>query len=176
MKCKKLSMLLLTVLILLSGLTAGCLTVFADPDVPDPVVPSGSWSNFGVAIADNLDDGVLEIATAEELAYFAARVNERNADYIAASVKLTQDIDLSAHYWVPIGYTTSVLDIENYAFKGSFDGNGNRITGLSISGTDLQYVGLFGYLTDAKVEDLYVSGSVKGAAYVGGIAGNYITF
>ncbi len=74
-------------------------------------------------------NGVYQIGTAEELAGMA--------DYSANSYVLTADIDLSGREW------TSVKD-----FRGTFDGQGHTITGLTItqeaSGEDSAYYGLFG--------------------------------
>jgi hypothetical protein len=85
-------------------------------------------------------------------------------------------------------------------FSGVFDGNGHKISNLSIAGTGNSYVGLFGYLGPAgmivnlgvananiqgddyvgvlcgendqgAIEFCYATGSVSGANYVGGLVG-----
>ncbi len=56
-------------------------------------------------------DGVYQIGTAEELAWFSAQVNAGNTTFNAV---LTSDIDLSGQVWTPIGN-----DSKRYA--GTFD-------------------------------------------------------
>lgn len=79
------------------------------------------------------------------------------------AVTLSADIDLTGHSFggIPI-------------FSGSFDGNGHRISGLSITG-DGSMQGLFRYLTGtAVVQNLYVTGTVQPGGSkneIGAIAG-----
>lgn len=135
----------------------------------------------------------IEIASAEELAYFAQQVNSQGdiaygngGDLIKHNGKdsnaggfkgyyfaLAADIDLSGHYWTPIGNAT-------YPFKGNFDGRGHCVNGLKVmkeTVNEAVYAGLFGYafvgilrnlgvrLADAGIQ------AKGGSAYVGGIAG-----
>ncbi|MBE6679717.1 MAG: DUF5110 domain-containing protein [Ruminococcaceae bacterium] len=85
-----------------------------------------------------------------------------------AEYTLTTNIDLSDYngnlLQKPIGTS------ESTPFKGTFDGDGYKISGISISGG--QYSGLFGVLS-GTVKNLTVSGSVssENANDVGGIAG-----
>ncbi|WP_234993048.1 MULTISPECIES: InlB B-repeat-containing protein [unclassified Paenibacillus] len=82
--------------------------------------------------------------------------------------KLTADIDLSSYSqgWMPIGDSIQ-------PFPGNIDGNGHRITGLTINRPNENYVGLFGYLsnnssiTDMKLENANVTGRQD----VGGLVG-----
>ena len=93
--------------------------------------------------------------------------------YEGKFVKLTADIDISAAIanggsanmsWTPIGD-------HDTPFKGSFDGNGHRITGLYINGISA-YQGLFGCVgSEGAIQNLCVDGTVKGGAQVGGIVG-----
>ncbi len=103
-------------------------------------------------------------------------------DYSGIYFKLTADIDMSEKYsettgtsWTPIGVRENMLmdkndDEKNKPFAGSFDGNGHKISGLYIYGTD-ECQGLFGYTADGTVKNLTVSGYVAGKDCVGGIAG-----
>jgi len=88
---------------------------------------------------------------------------------------LMADINLSSiSSWTPIG--TSSTD----AFTGTFDGNGNTISGLNINVTtasspsetdSANWQGLFGFST-GTVKNLSVEGEVTaGCLYVGGIVG-----
>lgn len=102
-------------------------------------------------------NGVYQIGTAAELAWFAA--NGSNA-----SAKLTADIELAGYDWTPLN-----------KFYGTFDGCGHTVNNLYINSTRYP-VGLFGYLkTGAIVSGLGVIGNVtctaKSNAQAGGIAG-----
>ncbi|MDR1292456.1 MAG: Ig-like domain-containing protein, partial [Clostridiales Family XIII bacterium] len=120
-----------------------------------------------------------QISSAAELALLADYVNDSTAPYSSAGAcyKLMNDIDLSAYGagfndgkgWIPIG--------DNSRFRGVFDGDSHKVTGLYISDAAISYAGLFGYVygTDASnkavVKDLGVDGEVSGSQSVGGVAG-----
>ncbi len=129
---------------------------------------------------DGLPDSPYEISTATELKNFRDLVN-REGGNPDAHAKLMNDIDLNPgitfnadgtysspdeeepHQWTPIGtYINS--------YKGTFDGNEKTISGLYINDSTADDQGLFGYVS-GTVQNLSVSGSVKGDWYVGGIAG-----
>ncbi|MGA7966380.1 MAG: filamentous hemagglutinin N-terminal domain-containing protein [Gammaproteobacteria bacterium] len=58
-------------------------------------------------------------------------------------------------------------------FTGNFDGQGHVIKGLTIDRTSADYVGLFGYTTDATISNVgLVRDSVSGFRYVGGLVGS----
>ena len=136
-------------------------------------------------------DNAIEIATAEELAYFAQQMNNKasiscgNGNSIgpddngqAGGFKdyyfvLAADIDLSDYDWTPIGNATN-------PFNGNFDGRGHCVNGLkveTVSGS--AYAGLFGCTSVGILRNLGVrladagiqANSTGGSAYVGGIAG-----
>jgi len=108
----------------------------------------------------------LTITTAADLKNFATNVNNGN-NYADKLITLANDIDLSGYTdWTPIGTS------EERSFKGTFDGGGHTITGLTInSGGGL--CGLFGYLDGATIENLFLKGvNVVGRdTDVGGLAG-----
>ncbi|MCD7848264.1 MAG: hypothetical protein LUH63_00105 [Parabacteroides sp.] len=96
--------------------------------------------------------------------------------FMNCTVKLNADIDLDAHYWMPIGKSSS-------SFYGTFDGNHKVIKGLKIDIEDTNttniYVGLFGYLR-GDVRDLGIQVAAAGIkvkskiVYAGALAGyNY---
>ncbi|MGL5258317.1 MAG: M56 family metallopeptidase [Proteocatella sp.] len=60
---------------------------------------------------------------------------------------LANDIVLSSEEWMPIGS-------KDNPFKGSFNGNGFYIKGLTIENKDTSIVGLFGYAKDAKLHNI----------------------
>ena len=86
--------------------------------------------------------------------------------------KLMDDIDISSYGkdwnggkgWKPIGAS-------NPAFRGHFDGNNHKVTGLYINDDNLKYAGLFGSIIDATVQNLTVEGEVTGKECVGGVVG-----
>lgn len=67
-------------------------------------------------------------------------------------VHLRADIDMSAvENWIPIG----VMNKDSvHGIKGVFDGNGYRISHLTITHSDLPSVGLFGHIQDAEVRNV----------------------
>ena len=128
-------------------------------------------------LADNLPEGFekgtgtaedpIEISKPEELALLSKLVNEEQTDsgenyYNELSYKLTADIDIGAHRWVPIGNY-------DYHFKGNFDGNGKTIKGLNIlidEDNPFEVSGLFGVLENAVVESLKIKdASIKQYGY-----------
>ncbi|MFA5658361.1 MAG: InlB B-repeat-containing protein [Oscillospiraceae bacterium] len=124
---------------------------------------------------DGTESAPYEIATAEQLAYFAQQVNA-TMSYDNQYFKLTADIDLGGKQWVPIGYSNS------YVFKGFFDGNGKTISNMEIGTeaspcTEYTWSGLFGYLNAATVKNLCVTDAKQyslinsGARFYGILAG-----
>jgi hypothetical protein len=82
--------------------------------------------------------------------------------------KLIADIDLGSYTsWMPIGN-------DSERFKGNIDGNGYKITNLSVQSNYTYYTGLFGYLdsgsnvTNMRLENVNISG---GGTFIGAIAG-----
>lgn len=84
-----------------------------------------SWDGKSTTEVTPNADGVYEIKTAAELAWFAAQVNAGNTGYNA---KLMANIYVnyngSTNVWTPIG------GFKNQ-YAGTFDGNGKRIYGLT---------------------------------------------
>ena len=91
-------------------------------------------------------DGVYEISTAAELAWFADQVNAGNTAYHA---RLTANIYVNygqtSNTWTPIGDYS-------HMYTGTFDGNGKSVYGLTAA--------LFGYTSEgALVKNVTVYGS-----------------
>lgn len=112
------------------------------------------------------------IQNGSDLAFLAKEINDNiDSPYAKAYYEMTDDIDLGYLPWSPIGKTYAC------AFTGSFNGAGHTISGLQVSNENnnvFMYYGLFGCLTDARVENLIVKGEVycgEKNAMVGGIAG-----
>lgn len=123
--------------------------------------PDGIWADYaasGFAGGAGTADNPYQIATAEQLAYLAVRANEGTLYSLGFYYILTDNIDLSAHQWVPIGRGTST---NSKYFNGCFNGNGKTITGLYVDESADRYLaGFFGLLTgqvwDLTIEDAYV--------------------
>ena len=132
------------------------------------------------------------VYNADGLLNVAELVNGGKTDI---NITLTADIDLTGKDWTPIG-----TDYDN-SYKGTFDGGGHTITGLTFTTND-EYAGLFGWLNRAgtvknvvmegiqitsnhmfgctggvvgyswgTIENCSVSGSVSGTKCVGGVVG-----
>ena len=84
-------------------------------------------------------DGSYTVTSADGLMNIAELVNGGKSDI---NITLTADIDLTGKDWTPIG-----TDYDN-SYKGTFDGGGHTIKGLTVTTND-QFVGLFGYLDKA---------------------------
>ena len=127
----------------------------------------------GTAVAFTKGRGTKEepwlIENAEQLAYLAQQVNN-GTDYKREHFRLVSDLDLRGNEWTPIG-------TEGNLFWGGFDGDGHTITGMTITGKENSYVGLFGECRNFTAASSYIkSVTVKGAnisghSHVGAIAG-----
>lgn len=112
------------------------------------------------------------IEDVEDLKKLAENV-KNGTDYEGKYFQLTVNIDLKNEEWTPIGtivYTGEFGRSEERYFKGTFDGDGHQIANLTITGRN-EYVGLFGYVRNATIQNCNVAGEVSGYNAVGGIAG-----
>ena len=82
------------------------------------------------------------------------------------TVKLLRDVELTGT-WAPVGDSST-------PFKGTFDGDGHKITGLKI--TSGSYIGLFGYVgAGAVIRNVNLVGaSVSGESRVGALIGRIV--
>lgn len=121
------------------------------------------------------EDGYYEIATAGQLKWFADEVNSGKPELNA---RLTADIDLrgvcsAAAPWTPIGDRAN-----NQDYRGTFDGQNHKITGLylenkgSLANVSSYYTALFGLCDGAAIKNVSVYGEAKAVTrYVAGIVG-----
>ena len=113
------------------------------------------------------------IEDVDDLKKLAENVNSGEA-YANKHFQLTANIDLNNEpNWTPIGtivYTGEFGRSEERYFKGTFDGDGHQIANLTITGRN-EYVGLFGYVRNATIQNCNVAGEVSGYNAVGGIVG-----
>lgn len=113
------------------------------------------------------------ISSAEEFALLAKVVNEGDTEYEDAYFVLGADINLGYNLWTPIG-------TKENPFSAHFDGRGYSISRFNIEKSP--YMGLFGYVVNAEISNLYISDFSLSAdnyssdenVYAGGLAG-YIT-
>ncbi len=212
----------------------GCWThpaVKVDPETKNPMTnePSTPENFLGHYKIVDKTDGILtwEIYSEEGLSWFSSYINglsvfaqdaynlgagdlaHKDYEYDPnktpyAKAVLMNDLDLAAHFWVPIGSVTifnanniqsglsgsgegslfdDLTDESNpHHFAGSFDGQGHVIKGIDcryLSG--IYKLGLFGYLDEgAEVKNVFVDNARIEATdaskgfHIGGIAGKAI--
>ena len=114
-----------------------------------------------------------QISTANDLKGLAVLVNEQRFSFEGETVELNADINLNNMDWVPIGsYINKSGFTDNPIFKGTFEGNGHKVSNLYVNKPDQQGVGLFGTITVGTVKDLTVENAeVKGMMFVGAVVG-----
>ncbi len=168
---KKLTGILICTLVLGLLLGASMIGVFGNGSVACAESGCGGSYTNGFCSADgahyqaaayNEEKGRYEIANAGQLYWFADKVATDNATYGAATVVLTADItvnsgavtsrDDSLRQWTPIGTSQEMI------YSGHFDGQGHTVSGLYYYSNDLigDYVGLFGWIQNATVENVNV--------------------
>lgn len=124
-------------------------------DIALDEAPEGAWDGT-TKTEPAIADGVYQIKTGAELAWFADNVNTTK-NYTASAV-LCNDIELAGYDWTPIGGTAT-----STAFKGSFDGQGHTVRGIYVN-TTATYKAFFGYTTNATIKNLTVEGDVISTA------------
>ena len=116
---------------------------------------------------DSEDDAYV-ISTTEQLDLLSERVNAGNS-YQGKYFKLDANITYNkatANNFTPIG-------TNDHPFAATFDGNGKTVSGINISITSTNYVGLFGKAAkEATIKNLVLTNStVTGNTFVGAILG-----
>ena len=112
-------------------------------------------------------DGSYTVTSADGLMNIAELVNGGKSDI---NITLTADIDLTGKDWTPIG-----TDYDN-SYKGTFDGGGHTITGLTFTTND-EYAGLFGWLNRAGtvknvvMEGVQITSNQIYGGSIGGVVG-----
>ena len=127
-------------------------------------------SNAQFSGGDGTESNPYLITTAAELAQLATYVNAGNEAFNACHYKLGAHIDLSDYQsgqgWTTIGIT------ENNCFRGVFDGNNKKVTGLKINAFSQVNVGLFGYVGNGKIINLGIENAeVRGLYSISSCAG-----
>ena len=118
----------------------------------------GAWQEAELAT----DGSYYKISNQGQLRWFAAKVNSGNS---AINARLMESFAMDDTEWTPIGK-------ENQPFKGTFDGDGKTITGLTCTNAKADYVGLVGYAVDATIQNVTVKdSSLNGKEHIGGVCG-----
>ena len=120
--------------------------------------------DLGYTIESN---GSYTVTSADGLINVAELVNGGKTDI---NITLGKNIDLTGKGWTPIG--------TNYEkrYKGTFDGRGHTIKGLTVTTND-QFVGLFGYLNRAGtvknvvMEGVQITSNQIYGGSIGGVVG-----
>ena len=123
--------------------SSGFSYVVLDPEDPSPRKPDGSGTK----------EDPYEITDANELLWIPEQVNG-GKDFRGEYISLGNHIDLSGALWEPVGA------YEENPFSGTFYGNGHEVKNLRVAiqdkriGADCHYIGFFGYVKDADIQDL----------------------
>ena len=121
--------------------------------------------DLGYTIESN---GSYTVTSADGLMNVAELVNGGKSDI---NITLDTDIDLTGKDWTPIG-----TDYDN-SYKGTFDGGGHTITGLTFTTND-EYAGLFGWLNRAGtvknvvMEGVQITSNQIYGGSIGGVVGS----
>ena len=135
----------------------------------------GSWADGGGESGAAEDLGYIydsntktyTVYNADGLMNVAELVNGGKTDI---NITLDTDIDLTGKDWTPIG-----TDYDN-SYKGTFDGGGHTITGLTFTTND-EFAGLFGWLNRAGtvknvvMEGVQITSNQIYGGSIGGVVG-----
>ena len=126
---------------------------------------SGAAEDLGYIYDSNTN--TYTVYNADGLMNIAKLVNGGKTDI---NITLDTDIDLTGKDWTPIG-----TDYDN-SYKGTFDGGGHTITGLTFTTND-EYAGLFGWLNRAGtvknvvMEGVQITSNQIYGGSIGGVVG-----
>ena len=143
--------------------------VFETEAATQPTNTSGTWidsgrrgTSFGGGSGTASDPYI--ISNAQQLAYLAYMVNAGNT-YSGKYFEQTANIDLSAYYWEPIGASS-------HLFSGNYTANPFGVITNLYTKSDYDYAGLFGYVKNATISNIGISGGyIEGGDYAGGLVG-----
>ena len=136
----------------------------------------GDWADGGGESGEAEDLGYIydsntktyTVYNANGLMNIAELVNGGKSDI---NITIDTDIDLTGKDWTPIG-----TDYDN-SYKGTFDGGGHTITGLTFTTND-EYAGLFGWLNRAgTVKNVVMEGvQITSNQIYGGSIGSVVGY
>lgn len=140
----------------------GSITAAEDKTLSFALTYAGEGWNGTAKTEPKTENGVYQIGTAAELAWFADAVRKGQT---AISAKLTANINLNDKTWTAFG-KYDYNDVPNSGFAGTLDGDRHIVSGLKST------EGLVSCLSSAgTVKNLTVIGTVSGDANMGGIVG-----
>lgn len=140
----------------------GSITAAEDKTLSFTLTYAGEgWDGTTKTAPTKGENGVYQIGTAAELAWFADAVQNGQT---AISAKLTANINLNEKAWTAFGEYDYKLEGKS-GFAGTLDGDRHIVSGLKST------EGLVSCLSSAgTVKNLTVIGTVSGSSHVGGIA------
>lgn len=139
----------------------GSITAAEDKTLSFALTYAGEGWDGTTKTAPKTENGVYQIGTAAELAWFADAVNGGQK---AINGKLTANINLNDKTWTAFGKYDYKLEGKS-GFAGTLDGDRHIVSGLKST------EGLVSCLSSAgTVKNLTVIGTVSGSSHVGGIA------
>lgn len=124
----------------------------------DPEKDNNGWQGEAAKDAPQQKDGVYQIGTPEELAWFAEKAKQDSTDLKAV---LTADLDLNNNVWTGIGGQTA-----DTGFAGTLDGAGHTIKNLYLKNGK----GLIPY-NKGTVKNLTLEGLLKGGDETAALTG-----
>lgn len=134
---------------------SGSFTAAKNDTIKVTLTYAGAGWDGTTKTAPKTENGVYQIGTAAELAWFADAVN---GGQTTISGKLTANINLNGKTWTAIG-------TDSNKFAGTLDGDSHTVSGLAGTG------GLVYYLSaNGTVKSLCVDCAIDGTSNVGGIA------
>ena len=109
------------------------------------------------------------VSTPEQLAgvvYYANAINDMNIEELY--LYLDKDIDLAGYEWVPMGW----MGPSNISFNGVVDGQGHKISNMTINWPYNNHSAFIGYSTGLTVKDItFENATVTGGVYTGIVGG-----
>lgn len=140
---------------------SGSFTAAKNDTIKVTLTYAGTGWDGTTKTAPKTENGVYQIGTAAELAWFADAVNKGDT---TISGKLTANINLNDKPWTAFGQY-DYNDAANSGFAGTLDGDRHIVSGLQST------EGLVSCLSSVgTVKNLTVIGTVSGSSHVGGIA------
>ena len=141
-------------------------------------VDTSTMKTLSKAVTDGetIKGGTWAIGSVEDLVKLAELTDTNSYDTKGTTFVLSDDIDLEQYCkdnaatggWTPIGRNAS-------GFGGTFNGNGHKISNLTINRPDNDFQGLFGVLNsaDSVIENVGLeNANVTGQGSVGALVGN----
>lgn len=151
-------------------------------DVGACVEAGVSLPGIGVVPIPSQVDGAYQVVAAEQLAWFAYKVNNDNANFGAAKAKIAYALDMTGERyggtpadplpWATIGTGTSISASGLTApFKGALDGGKAVISHLRSGDGTAVFGGLVGPMTAGEVRNVVLDGtcSIEAKGYAAGV-------